>query len=98
MFKLNEYEKSVWLTQAQEELVVGFYNGSLGAGFEQTEEVRRYLVKLVSIHLINTVNAATPISNNNMCIRTNELNGKNAWFIVNEQAKVNTTDVCLADK
>lgn len=41
---LSEYEKSVFLTQAQESTVVELYNGTFkGEGFEETEEVGRYL-------------------------------------------------------
>ena len=47
--EFNEYEKSLYLTKAQEELVLGLYNGRnpLGESFEQTEELRRYLADLV---------------------------------------------------
>ena len=47
--EFNEYEKSVYLTKAQEELVVNFYNGKnpYGDSFESTEELRRYLDELV---------------------------------------------------
>lgn len=46
---LDEYEKSVFLTQAQEEIVVNLYNGKnpYGDSFESTEEMRRYLDVLV---------------------------------------------------
>lgn len=46
---LDEYEKSVYLTKAQEELVTSIYNGrnSSGDSFESTEEMRRYLSNLV---------------------------------------------------
>ena len=46
---LDEYEKSVLLTQAQEEVVVNLYNGRnpYGVTFEGTEELRRYLEGLV---------------------------------------------------
>ena len=46
---LDEYEKSVFLTQAQEELVVALYTGKnvYGDTFEDTEEMRRYLEGLV---------------------------------------------------
>lgn len=45
----NEYEKSVFLTKAQLELVVNLYNGKnlFGDSFELTEESRRYLDGLV---------------------------------------------------
>lgn len=45
---LNEYEKSLVLTEAQEMIVVGVYNGSAGAmSFEETEEATAYLSPLV---------------------------------------------------
>ena len=42
---LNEYEKSLYLTKAQEEYVLSLYNGKnpYGDSFEKTEELRRYL-------------------------------------------------------
>lgn len=44
---LDEYEKSVFLTQAQEAIVLDIYNGTLGNSFEETEETTRYLSSLV---------------------------------------------------
>lgn len=46
---LDEYEKSFYLTKAQEEVVINFYNGKnpYGDSFESTEEMRRYLEGLV---------------------------------------------------
>lgn len=46
---LDEYEKSLFLTKAQEELVISLYNGKnpYGDSFESTEEMRRYLANLV---------------------------------------------------
>jgi hypothetical protein len=46
---LDEYEKSLFLTQAQEEIVINLYNGKnpYGDSFESTEELRRYLDELV---------------------------------------------------
>lgn len=47
---LDEYEKSVFLTQAQEEIVLSLYNGKnpYGEAFEGTEELRRYLSNLIT--------------------------------------------------
>ena len=47
--ELDEYEKSVFLTNAQEEIVIGMYNGKnpFGDSFERTEEIRRYLSTLI---------------------------------------------------
>lgn len=44
--KFDEYEKSVHLTKAQEEVVRELYNGQL-TGFEDTEQSRRFLSNLV---------------------------------------------------
>lgn len=45
----NEYEKSTFLTQAQEDIVIHLYNGinPLGESFENTEELRSYLKPLI---------------------------------------------------
>ena len=47
---LDEYEKSLFLTKAQEEIVTSLYNGKnpYGDSFESTEETRRYLSNLVA--------------------------------------------------
>lgn len=47
--EFNEYEKSIFLTQAQKNLVVSLYSGrnNLPLSFESTEEARRYLDNLV---------------------------------------------------
>ena len=52
---LDEYEKSVFLTNAQEELIIELYNGknSFGDSFERTEEVRRYISELVKTYETN---------------------------------------------
>ena len=46
---LNEYEKSVFLTKAQEQIVTELYSGRNNTynSFEETEEQRRYLSNLV---------------------------------------------------
>lgn len=46
---LDEYEKSLFLTKAQEELIINLYSGKnpYGDSFESTEELRRYLDSLV---------------------------------------------------
>ena len=46
--QLDEYEKSVFLTQAQEQLVINLYNARNieGLSFESAEESRRYLKDL----------------------------------------------------
>ena len=53
---LDEYEKSVFLTQAQEDIIKAFYQGtSAGLGpFENTELVRRELSNLIKTSNIDT--------------------------------------------
>lgn len=51
--EFDEFEKSLYLTQAQEEVVINLYNGKnpYGDSFESTEELRRYLDQLVKTKL-----------------------------------------------
>ena len=51
---LNEYEKSRFLTDAQEAVVVSLYNGTLKNSFEETEEITDYLSPLVKQAVIET--------------------------------------------
>lgn len=46
----DEYEKSVFLTKAQQQVVISLYNGktAYGESFEATEEIRRYLANLIA--------------------------------------------------
>ena len=50
----DEYEKSLFLTKAQQELVINLYNGKniYGDSFELTEELRRYLDGLVKTEVL----------------------------------------------
>ena len=50
---LDEYEKSVFLTKAQEQIVIELYNGKSGLPFEKNEEVRRYLSNLSDTIVLN---------------------------------------------
>lgn len=54
--EFDEYEKSLYLTKAQEELVVGYYSGKniYGDSFESTEELRRQLDSLVKTKVYTT--------------------------------------------
>lgn len=60
---LTEYEKSVFLTQAQEQLVVEIYNGKFnGKSFENSAEITKYLENLVEQRTINTFSTSGGIS------------------------------------
>ena len=53
---LNAYEKSVFLSQAQRDIIIELYNGRnvSGISFESTEEARAYLRNLNRIKTIDT--------------------------------------------
>ena len=64
--QLDEYEKSVFLTQAQEQLVINLYNGRNieGLSFESAEESRRYLKDLTERETFKAIkNNDGPYSN-----------------------------------
>lgn len=96
--KLNEYEKSVFLTKAQKEIVVSFYNGKnvLLNSFEKTEELRRYLSSLVKTKVISPVlaNSDEVITNKSKIVNLPE----DLWFITFETAKIQSDDECLNGK
>lgn len=85
---LDEYEKSLFLTKAQEELVLSLYTGrnTSEASFEGTEEMRRYLSNLVAEKVLK------PIANSNGLILGMTSNSKfftlpeDLWFITYEEA------------
>lgn len=61
---LNEYEKSVFLTKAQNELIVMYYSGRNNAGvlFDSTEEGRSYLSSLLSKYHVDISPAVSEYS------------------------------------
>jgi hypothetical protein len=88
--ELDEYEKSLLLTQAQEDFIISLYNGknSSGDSFEATEEMRRYLSNLIkeaSLSPITTTSGA-PLgveSNSKFFTLPDDL-----WFITYESVSV----------
>lgn len=85
---VDEYEKSVFLTKAQEDLIISVYNGknSTYESFEQTEEIRRYLSNIVK-----TIEA-TRYDNTSIWITSNSYLydiPKDLWFITYEYAILN---------
>lgn len=57
----NEYEKSIFLTQAQEQIVIELYTGrnNLQSSFEDTEEFRTYLKNLIKTEELSPVSRNT---------------------------------------
>ena len=88
----TEYEKSVFLTKAQEQLVIELYNGKnpYNDAFEKTEEIRRYLNFLVKTTNLNP--SIDEELNNNKIIDKSFifLLPKDLLFIIYESA--NTTN------
>lgn len=68
--EFDEYEKSFYLTKAQEELVMGYYDGKniYGDSFETTEELRRQLDALVKTHIYTLTDSVrgVGVSNNSV--------------------------------
>jgi hypothetical protein len=83
---LNEYEKSVLLTNAQEELIIDIYSGRnvvYGKSFEQTEEIRRYLSNLVETYETSTkVTGKLGLSQDSVFFNIPQ----DTWFITYEVA------------
>lgn len=81
--ELDEYEKSVFLTKAQEEILLELYSGKnvLGESLESTEEIRRYLSPLIKTtkasEYTNVIKGITPKS----CFYTLP---SDLWFITHE--------------
>lgn len=90
---LTEYEKSVFLTQAQEAVILDLYKGTSGDAFETTEEVTRYLSSLVKTHKFDTITA----EDEQYVVDTSEVDS--LWFITYQSGSItigeNTRDVIV---
>lgn len=98
LLEFNEYEKSVFLTKAQEEILLSYYNGlnNQYKSFEETEELRRYFSSLVKTYTTNTkLQIVDKISNNSQCFDLPD----DLWFIIYEQVKLDQDEVnCLENE
>lgn len=83
---LDEYEKSTFLTNAQEQLIIDIYSGRniiYGKSFEQTEEIRRYLSNLVETYETSTkVTGKLGLSQDSIFFEIPQ----DTWFITYEVA------------
>lgn len=89
---LTEYEKSVFLTQAQEAVILDLYKGTTGDSFETTEEVTRYLSSLVK-----TQEFGIPYVLHNFIDKVYEYkidasDIENLWFITYQAGTINFND------
>ncbi len=81
--ELDEYEKSVLLTKAQEDLIISIYTGKTPTGdfFENTEEIRRSLSNLVLTSIIdNKEEGINGLAENSVFYKLPD----NLWFITYE--------------
>lgn len=90
---LDEYEKSVFLTEAEYEVFINLYNGKniYGDFFEGTEELRRYLDTLVRTEEITTQANGTKLSDNSVIFELPE----ELAFITLEQVTYQSDDDCI---
>lgn len=101
---LNSYEKSVVLTQAEEEIVLDLYRGGSLQPFDLTEEVSSYLSPIIKDEIIDgdslqkydgTDDNINPLTKEYDVTLVNKINGNNkqdCWFIVYESALVSYAD------
>jgi len=96
--EFDDYEKSVFLTMAQEEYVLGLYNGKnrYGEGFENTEELRRYLAPLIK-ETYPVLTPITGVSNVPLGISSNSrffTLPEDLWFITYEAVTISNAGKC----
>jgi hypothetical protein len=94
---LDLYEKSVYLTLAEEQLALTYYNGKNSSleSFEKTEELRRYLATLVRTEKL-TPEGTSSLYPHKSAVFT--LPSK-LWFITYEKAEyASDEDRCAAGK
>ena len=68
LLEFDEYEKSIFLTNAQKDIILEVYNGrsNTGLSFEKTEEARRYLEALVKTYKTPEKENHTGLSSNSV--------------------------------
>lgn len=94
--EVDEYEKSVFLTNAQEEIVIELYNGKnpFRDSFEKTEEIRRYLSDLIRTYTTSTKEEGyTGLSNKSVFFKL----PKDLWFITYEAVNLKDDELGCMD-
>lgn len=80
---LDEYEKSVFLTKAQEQIVIELYGNTTGTSFEKDEEARRFLGNLVKTYATDVkLDNQLGLSKTSVFFQIPE----DVWFITYESA------------
>lgn len=81
--EFDEYEKSMFLTKAQESVVISLYRGTLtGDSFEKTEELRRYLNELIKTYTTTNKVENEGLTDNSQFFDIPD----DVWFITYESA------------
>ena len=90
--EFDEYEKSVWLTRSQLDIVLSYYAGKnpSGLSFERTEEIRRYLDSLVKTSVITIPSSGTAVNSSSAFFQLPE----DIAFITLEQIKYSESGKC----
>lgn len=96
---LDDYEKSFFLTQAQEILVLTYYNGNNPSNdsFEKTEEIRRYLDALVTKETPKAENSKESKERDGFYHTKFSINN-NLWFITYESVVTNDNTIPCYNK
>ena len=96
---LDDYEKSFFLTQAQEILVLTYYNGNNPSNdsFEKTEEIRRYLDALVTKETPKAENSEESKEKDGFYHTKFSINN-NLWFITYESVVTNDNSISCYNK
>lgn len=96
--QLDEYEKSFFLTKAQEEIVESLYNGRnpFSESYEQTEELRRYLSSLMCDVRVEPISSSSP-KVGGISVKRFTL-PDDLWFITYEEVTLTSDDECLNGK
>lgn len=96
VLEFDEYEKSVFLTKGQEEVVKSLYNGVnlQYNSFEKTEEVRSYLRNLIKTYRTSErVYDYVGVSNNSVFFKLPD----DLWFITFESVDLSNSDCGSTD-
>lgn len=89
----DEYEKSVFLTKAQEDIIISIYNGKnqFNDTFEKTEEIRRYLSNLIkTFSTSEQAESKKGLSNSSVFYKLPE----DVWFITYESVNLSGDSLC----
>jgi len=92
--EINEYEKSLFLTIAQEKVIIELYSGrnNFNKSFEEVEEIRRYLEKLVKTTILETTTGTGITSNSSFFSLPSDV-----LFIIYESAQIKDVAGGFAD-